>query len=206
MKKKVVKGAREWRKEDCGGILGKMEHKEELRGDLLDTLRTRFERNMHRHPGYEWARVQSTLKQRPDKVRSLDQMEHSGGEPDVVDFDEATGEYVFVDCSAESPIGRRSLCYDGPALAARKKNKPRGSAVEMAAEIGVKLLNESQYRKLQELGEFDTRTSSWVLTPKEIRDKNGALFCDRRYGQVFVYHNGAESYYAARGFRGALRV
>lgn len=174
--------------------------------DLLLTLRARFEKNMKRHKGLEWTKVQAKLEANPEKLWSLDEMEATGGEPDVVGYDKKTGEYIFYDCSGESPKGRRSLCYDGEALESRKEHKPKSSALEMAAEIGIELLTEEQYRQLQELGEFDTKTSSWVQTPAAIRKLGGALFCDRRYDHVFVYHNGAESYYAARAFRGSLRV
>jgi hypothetical protein len=174
--------------------------------DLLVTLQGRFEANHPRHPAVAWATVQHRLAGKPDKLAVLRAMEDSGGEPDLVDVDAATGELLFVDCSAESPTGRRSLCYDREARLGRKENRPEGSAVEMAARIGVELLTEAQYRHLQTLGPFDTKTSSWVQTPADIRKLGGALFCDRRYAHVFVYHNGAESYYAARGFRGALRV
>jgi hypothetical protein len=173
---------------------------------LLDTLRERFEANMARHEGIQWAKVQARLEARPDKLRSLAEMERTGGEPDVVGQEEKTGEYLFYDCSAESPAGRRSLCYDDEALEARKKHKPEGSAVARAAEMGAELLTEEEYRGLQELGEFDAKTSSWLRTPAEIRALGGAIFGDYRFGRVFVYHNGAESYYAARGFRCVLRV
>ncbi|HEY8519694.1 MAG TPA: DUF4256 domain-containing protein [Gammaproteobacteria bacterium] len=173
---------------------------------LLRTLQARFEQNMRRHAGLEWADVLARLTVDPQKFWSLNEMEKTGGEPDVIGRAERTGEYVFCDCSAESPQGRRSLCYDQQALESRKANKPAGSAVGMAAAMGVELLTEAGYRALQALGEFDTRTSSWVQTPADVRELGGALFCDRRYGRVFVYHNGAQSYYAARGFRGLLRV
>jgi hypothetical protein len=176
------------------------------RDEILAVLRDRFEKHMNRHEGLEWAAVQARLEGDADKLWSLHEMERTGGEPDVVSHDAATGEYTFCDCSAESPEGRRSLCYDREALEARKKHKPEGSAVDMAAAMGIELLTEGQYRELQELGEFDTKTSSWVKTPAEIRELGGAIFCDRRYDNVFTYHNGAESYYAARGFRGSLRV
>jgi hypothetical protein len=176
------------------------------REQLLTTLKTRFEKNMSRHKGVDWARVQAKLEADPEKLWSLNEMETTGGEPDVVAFDKKTGEYTFYDCSAESPKGRRSLCYDREALEARKENKPKDNAITMAAAIGIELLTEEQYRALQKLGEFDTKTSSWVQTPSEIRKLGGALFCDRRYDQVFLYHNGAESYYANRGFRGSLKV
>ena len=175
------------------------------RDDLIQTLKTRFEKNMHRHKGIAWAKVQAKLERNRSALESLHAMEASGGEPDVTGKDKS-GHVTFCDCSAESPSGRRSLCYDEEALDARKANKPKGSAVEMAAEMGIDLLTEQQYRELQQLGEFDTTTSSWILTPPEIRSLGGALFCDRRYDNVFVYHNGAQSYYAARGFRGMLRV
>ncbi|HEX2281644.1 MAG TPA: DUF4256 domain-containing protein [Thermomicrobiales bacterium] len=173
---------------------------------LLRTLQARFEKNMTRHKGLEWAKIQTRLEANPDKLSSLNEMERTGGEPDVVGHDKKTGEYIFYDCSAQSPKGRRSLCYDREALEARKEHKPKGSATDLASVMGIELLTEEQYRELQELGEFDTTTSSWVKTPPDIRRLGGALFCDRRYGHVFVYHNGAESYYAARGFRGSLRV
>ncbi|MCX6594204.1 MAG: DUF4256 domain-containing protein [Acidobacteria bacterium] len=173
---------------------------------LLSALRLRFEKNPNRHQGLEWAKVQTRLTAHPEKLRPLREMEQTGGEPDVVGHDAKTGEYIFHDCSAESPAGRRSLCFDQQALDARKQNKPAGSAQQLAAAMGVKLLTEAEYRALQTLGEFDTKTSSWIDTPAPIRKLGGALFCDRRYDTVFVYHNGAESYYAARGFRGSLRV
>jgi hypothetical protein len=180
--------------------------KSQERDELLHVLKTRFEKNMHRHEDIAWNDVQARLERNPDALSALLAMEETGGEPDVVDLNEAADSVMFVDCSAESPAGRRSLCYDREALDERKEHKPRGSAVEMAAEIGVDLLTEEQYRQLQEFGEFDTRTSSWVQTPPDVRSRGGALFCDRRYGWVFVYHNGAQSYYAARGFRGVLHV
>jgi len=169
-------------------------------------MRARFEKNMSRHKGLEWAQVQAKLEANTEKLWSLNEMERTGGEPDVVGHDKKTGEYIFYDCSAESPKGRRSICYDREALESRKENKPEDCAVDMAAAMGIELLMEEQYRELQKLGDFDTKTSSWVKTPSEIRKLGGALFCDRRYHTVFVYHNGAESYYAARGFRGSLRV
>ncbi|WP_266205154.1 DUF4256 domain-containing protein [Pontibacter kalidii] len=178
----------------------------EQREELLSTLKARFEKNINRHQGLEWAEVQAKLEANPEKLWSLDEMESTGGEPDVVGYDNATGEYIFYDCSAESPKGRRSVCYDRKALEARKQHKPENSAVDMAGAMGVELLTEEQYRELQQLGSFDTKTSSWVKTPDPIRKLGGALFCDRRYDTVFVYHNGADSYYAARGFRGSLRV
>ena len=174
--------------------------------DLIKTLKDRFTQNMHRHPGIAWGLVQAKLEGSPEKLQALNEMERTGGEPDVVDYDEGTGEFIFYDCSPESPSGRRSICYDRKALDSRKKNKPSGNAVEMAASIGIEILTEQQYRELQELEEFDRKTSSWVKTPAKIRDLGGALFCDRRYDTIFVYHNGAESYYAARGFRGRLKV
>jgi hypothetical protein len=176
------------------------------RDELLGLLKSRFEKNATRHRGIRWEAVQARLEENADKLWSLNEMETSGGEPDVVGRDAKTGEYLFYDCSAQSPKGRRSLCYDREALNSRKEHKPKGSAVEMATAMGVELLTEEQYRQLQQLGEFDTTTSSWVKTPSEVRELGGALFCDRRYDKVFVYHNGAESYYAARGFRAALRV
>ena len=180
--------------------------KSKQREELLRTLQARFENNMSRHKGVEWAKVQAKLEANAEKLRSLDEMEKTGGEPDVVGYDKGTGEYIFYDCSAESPKGRRSVCYDRKALESRKEHKPKNSATDMAAAMGIELLTEEQYRQLQKLGEFDTKTSSWVQTPSDIRKLGGALFCDRRYNTVFVYHNGAESYYAARGFRGSLRV
>ncbi|NUO20287.1 DUF4256 domain-containing protein [bacterium] len=176
------------------------------REELLGVLKARFERHMSRHKGLEWSKIQAKLDAQPDKLRSLDEMEQTGGEPDVIGLDKKTGEIVFCDCSAESPAGRRSLCYDGEALEARKEAKPDGSALESAEAMGIELLNEGQYRELQKLGKFDTKTSSWLLTPPAIRKLGGAIFGDRRYDTVFVYHNGAQSYYAARGFRGLLRV
>jgi len=174
--------------------------------NLLKTLKTRFEKNMNRHKGIEWAKVQTRLEANPGKLWSLNEMENTGGEPDVVGADKKTGEYIFYDCSAESPKGRRSFCYDGEALESRKEHKPSDSAIEMAAAIGIEILTEEQYRDLQKLGEFDLKTSSWIMTSPGVRKLGGALFCDRRYDTVFLYHNGAESYYAARGFRGSLRV
>src|SRR6201997_4247891 len=178
----------------------------EQRKELLGTVKARFEKNMNRHQGLEWAEVQAKLEANAEKVWSLNEMENTGGEPDVVGQDKKTGEYIFYDCSAESPKGRRSLCYDREALESRKENKPEDNAIDMAVTIGIELLTEEQYRELQKLGSFDTKTSSWVKTPSNIRKLGGALFCDRRYDTVFVYHNGAESYYAARGFRGFLKV
>lgn len=173
---------------------------------LIKTLKDRFANNMQRHTQLDWNLVQARLNANPEKVRVLDEMERTGGEPDVVAYDEKTGAFIFCDCAAESPAGRRSLCYDRAALDARKENKPTGSALEMAATMGIEMLTEQQYRELQALGEFDRKTSSWVKTPDKIRALGGALFCDRRYDHVFVYHNGAESYYAARGFRARLKV
>lgn len=176
------------------------------RDDLIETLSQRFARNRQRHPGLEWNSVLARLLANPEKLKVLDAMEQSGGEPDVVAQDPANGQFIFCDCSPESPAGRRSLCYDRAALNARRENKPGGNVVDMAAAMGVELLSEQQYRDLQQGGEFDRKTSSWIRTPDTIRALGGALFCDRRYGQVFVYHNGAESYYAARGFRGQISV
>jgi len=176
------------------------------REEILRVLQARFEKNMNRHPGLEWAQVQAKLEAKAEKLWSLHEMERTGGEPDVVGHDKKTGEYIFYDCSAESPKGRRSLCYDREALNSRKENKPKGNALEMAAAIGVELLTEEEYRNLQTLGNFDAKTSSWVRTPSAVRKLGGALFCDRRFDTVFLYHNGAESYYAARGFRGSLKV
>jgi hypothetical protein len=176
------------------------------RDELLKVLKARFEKNTNRHQGLEWPPVEARLEAHAEKLWSLNEMERTGGEPDVVGHDEKTGEYIFYDCSAESPKGRRSLCYDREALESRRENKPRDSAVEMATAIGIELLTEEQYRELQKLGNFDAKTSSWVKTPSKIRKLGGALFCDRRFDTVFVYHNGAESYYGARGFRGWLRV
>jgi hypothetical protein len=174
--------------------------------ELFSTLKTRFEKNMHRHKGLEWNKVQAKLEANPEKLWSLREMEETGGEPDIIEFDKNTGEYVFYDCSAESPKDRRSLCYDHEALESRKEHKPKNSALQMATEMGIQLLTENEYRQLQKTGKFDTKTSSWITTPAEIRELGGALFCDRRYNHVFTYHNGAESYYAARGFRGLLRI
>ena len=184
----------------------KKELTREQREQLLRALKARFEKNMDRHQGLEWAKVQARLDANAEKLWSLSEMEQTGGEPDVVDHNKKTGEYIFYDCSAESPKGRRSLCYDREALQSRKENKPKDNAVDAAAAMGIELLTEEQYRELQKLGNFDTKTSSWVKTPSDIRKLGGALFCDRRYDTVFAYHNGAESYFAARGFRGSLRV
>lgn len=173
---------------------------------LLEILKTRFENNMHRHEGFEWSKIQTKLETNPQKLWSLNEMEKTEGEPDVIGYDKNTGEYVFYDCSTESPKGRRSICYDKEALDSRKGHKPKNCAIDMAFEIGIELLTEEQYRELQQFGKFDTKTSSWVITPAEIRELGGAIFGDCRYGKVFIYHNGAESYYAARGFRGSLKV
>jgi hypothetical protein len=174
--------------------------------ELLKTLKARFEKNMNRHKGFEWANIQAKLHANSEKLWSLNEMERTGGEPDVVGQDKKTGEYVFYDCSAESPQARRSFCYDREALESRKENKPKNNAIDMAASMGIELLTEEQYRELQKLGNFDLKTSSWVTTPADIRKHGGAIFCDRRYEHVFMYHNGADSYYAARGFRGSLNV
>src|ERR1700682_4935428 len=178
----------------------------EQRKELLGALKARFEKNMNRHKGLEWAKVQAKLEANAEKLWSLSEMERTGGEPDVVAHDKKTGEYIFYDCSAESPKGRRSLCYDREALESRKEHKPKNNAIDMAAAMGIELLTEEQYRELQKLGNFDAKTSSWITTPSEIRKLGGAIFADYRFGRVFVYHNGAESYYAARAFRGSLRV
>ena len=178
----------------------------EQREELINTLQTRFEKNKNRHKDLDWAKIQAKLDASPQKIWSLYEMETTGGEPDVVDHDKKTGEYIFYDCAAESPKGRRSICYDPEALESRKEHKPGHSAIGMAKEMGIELLTEEQYRALQQLGNFDTKTSSWIITPAEIRKLGGALFCDRRYNTVFVYHNGAESYYGARAFRGSLKV
>jgi hypothetical protein len=187
-----------------------MENKKELsqeqQKELIRVLKTRFEKNINRHKGFEWAKFQTRLKTNVDKLWSINELEKTGGEPDVVGFDSETEEYIFCDCSIESPKGRRSVCYDRQGLESRKEHKPINNAVDMAEAMGIELLTEEQYRELQKLGKFDTKTSSWVKTPDEIRKLGGALFCDRRYDHVFVYHNGAESYYGVRGFRGILRV
>jgi len=180
--------------------------KNEQYEELLSLVRARFEKNMNRHKDLEWADIQAKLEANPEKLGSLNEMESTGGEPDVVGQDSQTGEYLFYDCSPESPKGRRSVCYDQAALESRQKNKPKNSAMAMAAGMGIEILTEEDYRALQKLGTFDAKTSSWVFTPPEIRKHGGAIFCDYRYGHVFVYHNGAESYYGARGFRGSLRV
>jgi len=180
--------------------------KAKQREELLRALKARFEKNMNRHKGLEWAKVQAKLESNPEKLWSLNEMERTGGEPDVVGYDKKTGEYIFYDCSAESPKDRRSVCYDREALESRKEFKPKDTAMDMAAAMGIEILTEEQYRELQKLGDFDTKTSSWLKTPSEIKKLGGAIFADRRYDHVFVYHNGAESYYAARGFRGSLRV
>jgi hypothetical protein len=174
--------------------------------ELIETLKSRFEKNMTRHAGIDWNKVQEKLLASPKKINALYEMERTGGEPDVISYDKKTNEFIFCDCSAESPSGRRSICYDKKALDSRKENKPGASAVELATAIGIEILTEQEYRDLQELGEFDRKTSSWIKTPANIRDLGGALFCDRRYNTIFVYHNGAESYYAARGFRGRLNI
>jgi hypothetical protein len=186
--------------------MSKKELSYKQREELLSVLKARFEKNMTRHKGLDWAKVQAKLESNAGKLRSLQLMEETGGEPDAAGLDKKTGEYIFYDCSAESPRDRRSLCYDGEALESRKEHKPADSAMEMAAAMGIEILTEEQYRELQQHGSFDTKTSSWIKTPANIRNLGGALFCDRRYDTVFVYHNGAESYYAARGFRGSLRV
>ncbi|MDF1550750.1 MAG: DUF4256 domain-containing protein [Bacteroidales bacterium] len=187
-----------------------MENKKTLmpqqRKDLITALKTRFEKNMDRHKNLEWAKIQAKLDADIEKLVSLNEMESTGGEPDVVGYDNKTGDYIFYDCSAESPKGRRSLCYDGEALESRKEHKPVNSAIELAGAMGIEILTEEQYRGLQQLGKFDLKTSSWVKTPSDIRKLGGAIFCDRRYNTVFMYHNGAESYYASRGFRGSLKV
>ncbi|HKZ66619.1 MAG TPA: DUF4256 domain-containing protein, partial [Chitinophagaceae bacterium] len=180
-------------------VLSSTQHEE-----LLRVLRARFEKNMNRHKGLDWDKVEAKLKNNPEKLQSLDEMEITGGEPDVVGQDKKTGEYLFFDCSPETPKGRRSICYDHEALESRKEHKPANSAIEMASDMGIEILSEEQYRELQKLGSFDTKTSSWVKTPANIRKLGGALFCDRRYDTIFLYHNGAESYYAARAFRGSL--
>ncbi len=184
----------------------KKELSPEQREELLRTLKTRFQNNMNHHEGIGWVEVQAKLEANPEKLWSLNEMERTGGEPDIMDQDKKTGEYFFMDCSAESPKGRRSLCYDRLALEERKEHKPENCVIDMAAAMGIELLTEEQYRQLQELGDFDTKTSSWVKTPPDIRKLGGAIFADRRYDTVFVYHNGAESYYGARGFRGSLKV
>ncbi|UAY53352.1 DUF4256 domain-containing protein [Ferruginibacter albus] len=189
--------------------MGKNNKKElsaSLNKELIGILKSRFEKNMSRHKGIDWKDVQSRLENNPGKLWSLNEMEITGGEPDVVDVDKKTGEYIFYDCAAESPKERRSICYDHEALEKRKEHKPTNSAINMASEMGIEILNEEQYRALQKLGSFDTKTSSWILTTPEVRKLGGALFCDRRYNTIFLYHNGADSYYAARGFRGSLRV
>lgn len=178
----------------------------EDRKELLSTLKARFEKNMNRHKGLEWANVQAKLEASPTKLWSLNEMERTGGEPDVVSQEKKTGEYIFYDCAAESPKGRRSICYDHEALESRKEHKPENSAIQMAEDMGIEILTEEEYRELQKLGKFDLKTSSWIKTPPDIRKLGGAVFCDRRYDKVFLYHNGAESYYAVRGFRGSLRV
>ncbi len=188
------------------GAKPKKELSSKQREGLLNTLKARFEKNMHRHPGLEWAKVQTRLGADAEKLWSLNEMERTGGEPDVVRHDKTTGEWIFFDCSAETPKGRVSVCYDREGLESRKEHRPKNTAMDMAAAMGVELLTEEEYGELQKLGDFDTKTSSWVKTPAEIRDLGGALYCDRRYGRVFVGHNGAQSYYAARAFRASLRV
>lgn len=185
---------------------GKKELLSKRREELFHIVKVRFEKNIARHKDMEWLKIQARLEASPNKLWSLSQMEITGGEPDVIDYDKKSGEYIFCDCSVESPKERRSLCYNRMALEARKEHKPKNNAADMAADIGIELLTEDQYRELQQLGNFDTKTSSWIHTPSAIRKLGGALFCDRRYNHVFVYHNGAESYYASRGFRGLLRV
>ncbi|WP_410770071.1 DUF4256 domain-containing protein [Fontibacillus sp. BL9] len=187
-------------------VNGKKELPPEQHEELLNILKARFEKNMNRHQGLEWADIHAKLEAQPEKLWSLHEMERTGGEPDVVNHDNTTDEYIFYDCSAESPKGRRSICYDREALDSRKEHKPQNSAIEMASDMGIELLTEEQYRELQKLGNFDLKTSSWVKTPANIRKLGGAIFCDRRYDTIFMYHNGAESYYGARGFRGSLRV
>lgn len=187
-------------------IMDKKELSQEQSEELLRVLKARFEKNMNRHKGLEWAKVQAKLDTNTEKLWALNEMEITGGEPDIVGYDKKKDKYIFCDCSAESPKGRRSVCYDREALESRKKHKPENNAIDMATSMGIELLTEEQYRALQELGNFDMKTSSWVQTPTDIRDLGGALFCDHRFGHVFVYHNGAESYYAARGFRGSLMV
>src|SRR5213079_1970534 len=188
------------------GVKTKNELSPEQRGELLRALKARFEKNMNYHKALEWAKVKAKLEGNTEKLWSLNEMERTGGEPDVVGHDKKTGEYIFFDCSAESPKGRTSVCYDREGLESRKEHKPKNNAIDMAAAMGIELLTEEQYRALQQLGNFDTKTSSWIITPSEIRKLGGALFCDRRYDHVFVYHNGAESYYGARAFRGSLRI
>ena len=184
----------------------KKELSTQQREQLLKTLKARFEKNMNRHKGLEWNKIQSRLEAHTEKLWSLNEMERTGGEPDVVGYDKKTGEYIFYDCSAESPKDRRSVCYDREGLESRKEHRPENNAVDMAADMGIELLTEEEYRELQKLGEFDTKTSSWIKTPPKIRDLGGAFFCDRRYDHVFLYHNGAQSYYAGRAFRGSLKV
>jgi hypothetical protein len=188
------------------GTPAKKDLSPEERDELLKSLKSRFEKHMNRHPGLDWSKVRAKLEAHAKTLWSLSEMERTGGEPDVVDHDKRTGEYILADCSPESPKGRTSFCYDREALDSRKEHKPKNSAMEMAAAMGVELMTEEQYRELQNLGAFDTKTSSWLFTPIEIRKLGGAIFGDRRFGRVFIYHNGAESYYAARGFRGLLRV
>jgi Protein of unknown function (DUF4256) len=194
------------READMKDVKTKKQLSPEQREALLRALQARFEKNMNRHEVVQWEKVKAKLEANTENLWSLSEMERTGGEPDVIGHDKKTGEYIFYDCSAESPIGRRSVCYDREALLSRKEHKPADSAIDMAAAMGIELLTEAQYRELQKLGKFDTKTSSWVRTPSAVRKLGGALFCDRRYDAVFLYHNGAESYYAARGFRGSLRV
>jgi hypothetical protein len=213
-RKTKVKATRIKNKTDKGETnmtkINKISNKKELstqqHEELLRALKARFEKNMNRHKGLEWAKVQAKLEDNAEKLWSINEMEVTGGEPDVIVHDKQADEYIFYDCSAESPKGRRSVCYDREALESRKEHKPQNNAIDMAADIGIEILTEEQYRELQKLGSFDTKTSSWVKTPDNIRKLGGAIFCDRRYNTVFVYHNGAESYYVARGFRGSLRV
>ena len=200
------KPLRSTEKGPISGVETKRELSPEQRPELLRALKDRFEKNMNRHKGLDWAKVQTKLEANAEKLWSLNEMERTGGEPDVVGQDKKTGEYIFYDCAAESPKDRRSLCFDREALDSRKENKPKGNAMEMAEAMGVEVLTEEEYRELQKLGEFDLKTSSWVKTPSKMRELGGALFCDRRFDTVFTYHNGAESYYAARAFRGSLKV
>ena len=205
-----AKGKRKMKLREAKGRVSGIEAKKELsaeqREELLGVLKGRFEKNMSRHKGLEWAKVQEKLEDNPAKLWSLNEMERSGGEPDVVSLDRETAEYIFFDCSAETPKGRTSVCYDREGLESRKEHRPKNTAMDMAAAMGIELLTEEEYLELQKLGDFDTKTSSWVKTPSDIRELGGALYCDRRYGRVFVGHNGAQSYYAARAFRGSLRV
>ncbi|WP_397569695.1 DUF4256 domain-containing protein [Schlesneria sp. T3-172] len=188
------------------GVRSDKELSPEVREQLLTKLSARFEKNMHRHPGLSWDQIQKRLDENPDKLWSLSEMERTGGEPDVISHDKKTGQYLFVDCSPETPKGRTSICYDREGLESRKEHKPKHNAIDLATEMGVEILTEAQYRELQKVGDFDMKTSSWIKTPEDIRSLGGALFCDRRFGHVFVYHNGAQSYYGVRGFRAALQV